>query len=153
LLQAAEQTTELIHNFFILAYDKNGAKTNLADYIATSIKVTKIFDESLSVLLIAGSAVSDVLMCMTSMGILGIFGAVVNCTIDVGLAVASIMVLEEKGAIIPTIKKIAELVEVFKECVPYSVAKAYSEFYNSLHDKNLSVSAKIDIAKAGKNHI
>jgi hypothetical protein len=153
LLQDANITTKIIHNFFVLAYDKEGKKINVAKDIYESMKLSSNIDVELNSLLLAFTGISDVMMCMSAVGIVGMGIAGVDTVLDAALVAEGVKSSVAKKDILPTVKEISNLVEKFKKTIPYETAKTYAEYYNKLHDASVAVSAKLDIATISKDYL
>jgi hypothetical protein len=73
--------------------------------------------------------------------------------LDILLAANGIAACEAKIAMLPSVNELVDLVEKFKQAVPKDVGKAYAEFYEKLNDENVTVGAKLKMAKIAKFYI
>jgi hypothetical protein len=96
------------------------------------------------------SGVNDVLSCMTAFGILGIGGVIVSSAIDSFLVYNGLMTSSAKLDILSSMEDAIDIVEKFKELVPYDLAKSYTLFYDKLNDEKIAVKVKLDIALISK---
>jgi hypothetical protein len=83
---------------------------------------------------------------MTAFGVLGIGGAIVSSAIDGFLAYNGLMTSSAKIDVLSSMEDTIDIVEKFKELVPYEIAKSYALFYDKLNDEKVAVKVKLDIA-------